>query len=607
MAAADPWLWSQEELVRQVCRSTHLFDAVGYRQLPHLDPLYLVEDFERTRTTGREFLNLVNAEALRSAFRTCSVDHSRALFSVIELLRSRSALYQIHVASTRAHALALNNNDSTPPQLQSGSIENALPDTQGRRRLKTSNITTERLPSELNNDQHRDRSANAAHAQEPTSNDWGHLRHWEREVDDDEIVEMDGLEDDMDEDELAVDVSEEEEADVLQEPRRPGKLSEEEVVDIINERIDSFTQQWQPGKGEDAAHQPDTFKLWEDAEAKGCRQEMAEKKQTDIEYYEARLDRISEEIMRAPWNTIDEVRRVCGNLETTVDLLEESKWLLSIYNLEPVHDNDDNQDANDDGHTTEGDARELSRGLIEIIDLGSGSESDPDEMIIDTDYAAEVPMDTSSSSNTAARRISTPESIVDDLGKADALLSNRQPHGQLPQSNPSVIQHGRHPESASIHAVSQWKMDELVAKADRKRIIMKVVHGMRAEDRELIRTRVDSVRKQDLLMEILPCVNMLSRRETKMRGVLPKDTYKIVAFTRLFLCWWLTGDFFNEEEPTEWRLEELADTLESGCADLDLFYYWIRHILSNTFSENALKTPDIPSQAEIIVISDDED
>jgi hypothetical protein len=605
MAATDPFLWSWEDLTRQVCHSTHLFDAAGQQPLPHTDLSNLTDDFERMQMTGQEFLTNVDEKILRSDFRACYVNVSRSLLAIIELLKSKSPLYQQHATLTRVQALTVeNNHEFTSVQLHPGSAEPPVGDT--RRRLNTTKIITEPLPPQSNTKQQEDRSVDTGRAQVLSGDDWSHLMRWQR--DNDSIVEFDGLEDDTDEEEgdRTVEVmEEEEEATILQEPRRAGKLSSEQIIDIINERIEVYTQQWRPGKGEDAAHQPDTVKLWEDAEAEGCRQQKMEETTAAIEYYGERLDRLSEEILKAPWNTVDEVRRVCGNLEITVDLLEEAKWLLSIYALEPVSDDNDEYEINDDGPIAEHN-RVLTRGSVKIIDLESGPESDPDKMDFDCEHTA-VTTDTSVPPPTAAGRSSTLDSDVGDSARENAILAVRQPHDQFIQSSPSVIWHGRYPESASIHAVSQWDMNELVARADRKRIIMKVVHELSVEDRELIRERLKLVRKQDLLVEILPCVKMMSKGEARMRGVLQKDTYKIVAFTKLFLCWWLAGNYFNSKEPSEWRLEELSDTLESGCADLEYFYSWLQYILAHTFSEKALETPDAPSQAEIIVISDDED
>ena len=89
-----------------------------------------------------------------------------------------------------------------------------------------------------------------------------------------------------------------------------------------------------------------------------------------------------------------------------------------------------------------------------------------------------------------------------------------------------------------------------------------------------------------------------------MRGVLPRDNYKIVVFTKLFLCWWMADNAFKRETPQR-RLEELLQCLEDGSTDPGIFYDWVRYVFAHTFSEEALSTPHLPSQAEVIVIDDD--
>jgi hypothetical protein len=98
----------------------------------------------------------------------------------------------------------------------------------------------------------------------------------------------------------------------------------------------------------------------------------------------------------------------------------------------------------------------------------------------------------------------------------------------------------------------------------------------------------------------------LARNETKMQGVLPRDMPKIVTFTRLFLCWWLCDNYFRVE-PSKWRLQELEQCLLGGSPDPSTFYDYLNTTMQTTFSVEALRHPEQPSQAEIIEISDDDD
>lgn len=138
---------------------------------------------------------------------------------------------------------------------------------------------------------------------------------------------------------------------------------------------------------------------------------------------------------------------------------------------------------------------------------------------------------------------------------------------------------------------------------DRKRILTKVVYELRAEDREDIRTRLELVGRVTLGKEIKACIDMLSRDQSRMQGVLPRDLPKIIIFSNLFTSWWLSDNFFLKR-PSKERLEEL---FRYGSADFEVFFDFLSVIMRTTFSKEALQHPDRPSQAEIIEISDDDD
>jgi|SRR5690242_1019192 len=95
---------------------------------------------------------------------------------------------------------------------------------------------------------------------------------------------------------------------------RPSKLSTDKIIEIINDCIESYTKAWTPGKGEtkhkDETGQVevpvtyDTLALWEDAEAAGQREQLAEKYELEAEYYRQRLDKLCEEITKDPGDTV---------------------------------------------------------------------------------------------------------------------------------------------------------------------------------------------------------------------------------------------------------------------------------------------------------------
>ncbi|KAF2273839.1 uncharacterized protein EI97DRAFT_469319 [Westerdykella ornata] len=181
------------------------------------------------------------------------------------------------------------------------------------------------------------------------------------------------------------------------------------------------------------------------------------------------------------------------------------------------------------------------------------------------------------------------------------------------------------PSTASYATISRWTWPDLVASCDRKRIVLKVLQEMSTSDREAIRSRIMHVKKTTLISEIKECVGMMMQGKEGIPGFLAKDVVKIVKFTRLFLCWWLAGDYFvhgdgeedglgrrekkEEKEVPMWRLRELEQCLrDEETQDPRVFCEWVRWVMERTFSEEALAAERrwAPSQAEVIVISDDE-
>jgi hypothetical protein len=162
------------------------------------------------------------------------------------------------------------------------------------------------------------------------------------------------------------------------------------------------------------------------------------------------------------------------------------------------------------------------------------------------------------------------------------------------------------PENASIATVRQWKWKDLVETQDRKRVVSKAVYEMSSESREMIRSRLQFMGRVNMVREIPVCIAMLVRGDQRMQGVLPRDSPKIITFTKLFLCWWLCDNYF-QEAPSQWNLEELVQCLEGDSPDPTTFCDYLNTIMATTFSPDALEHPERPSQAEVITISDDED
>jgi hypothetical protein len=293
--------------------------------------------------------------------------------------------------------------------------------------------------------------------------------------------------------------------------------------------------------------------------------------------------------------------------------MELAAWLRDIYRLKPVDHSDEHVLDDQDVAATYDQSRLQQHTSVpqvkpanDIIDLGSPSGSsnidDGDASPVDVDLAAD-PVEGQFDIQT---RSSTPDSVIEDSVEpvVYAHPGLLEPDGGLPTHTP--VNHGDEPENASIATVRRWRWEDLVVHLDRKRIVSKTIQEMKFNDREVIRSRIRLVGKTNLIKEIRACVAMLCRGESKLQGVLIRDMPKIITFTKLFLSWWFCSSYSRGPEPSNTDLKELIQCMDTGVAETSTFYDYVCTIMRTTFSEQALRHPDQPSQAEIIEISDDD-
>jgi hypothetical protein len=654
MVSGDPWFWTVDDIVSQVCRSQVFFNEAGFVSSNCPDPEIFEAPLRKHQVSGAAFLTGINDTTLRDDLHIRNLGQRQALLAVVRLLRSRSH----HYKQTGASA------DTAVTE----------PNSHKKRRIGVTTISQpasvlERHP--VTQVLHADQTSAGTHNEDiEHGGAWDHLLRWEN-TQDDEIagsdMEMDsedgsGSEEGDESDSDAMDVDE----TILPAIRpRGGKLSEAEIINVIDDCIAQYTKAWFPGKLASEDQPVNIQELWDKVDSDDQRRQLAERSRGNVEYFGARLNRMGDEILRSTWNYRKDVERVCRSLEATVESLEYEKWLVELYN------------SNGKEHQT--------HAMLDIIDLGSGSESsDAEEEPVDhaglisaTDQLSvkgssalapaivdisgstlvndvklqsprqgshQIPQTSqsqreatlSSPSSQAPLQPHPPKILLEKASCSRPSLSESQPAPASQFSKPSqsrktretqpqgpirsqtpdqpestaskraLLHNKESPELASISTVAKWRWVDLREQSDRKRIVMKVIHEMSNNDRETLRTRVTTVRKQNLLMEIPRCVAMLLRDDNKIQGILPRDLEKIKNFTRLFLSWWLADNYLYKDVK-KWRLEELAQCLNEESKDPDIFYDWVNHVLANTFSKEALASPHAPSQAEIIMISDSDD
>jgi hypothetical protein len=618
MVTDDPWSWEVSDLVAELCGSRRLFQTAGCRPADIPDAAHLAGRLRERNVTGRALLTAYDSNALRQELEIQDIGQRRALVLVISRLRQHSETYKQSVATMGVQAIDLNREPSQQPP----SVSAVTSDADGRKRRRMSLVpvppsTNQVSANRVSANQISAEAALAKSANLPAESSglWDHLQRWAAADTPDEVIDLTQL--DSDEDDLFVaeavkqeqedEIDDGEDIDDIQQPQevpnvqRRGKLTDDQVVEIVNQCIKNYQDAWMVNKGvlkEDEVDY-DPLRMWEEAEANGQRQLLVEKYETDVAYYTQRVDTLAAEIMKAPGNNPKEIQLQCGHLEVTVNSMMLARWLSEIYALEAAEESEEEQ-LHDRSHSPEPSAARsqphkergnLSLRHAEIIDLGSPPASyqgEGDMMLLDSPHP---------------QGVHVPDSIEQPGGTPAA------PHA-ADRTTPTRAQVllGNEPENASIATVRRWTWDDLIGTIDRKRIVSKALVSMNSDDREMIRSRLQTVGKADIVREFPACITMLARRETKVQGVLPRDMPKLVLFTRLFLCWWLCDNYFRVE-PAKWNLDALQDHLEGGSIGQDsgTFFDYLNKVMTTTFSPEALLNPEQPSQAEIIEISSDED
>jgi hypothetical protein len=288
--------------------------------------------------------------------------------------------------------------------------------------------------------------------------------------------------------------------------------------------------------------------------------------------------------------------------------MEHAAWLRDIYKLEPVHGGEEEHVLDDQSRLRQDTSTHRGEPTSEVIDLGSPSCSSDIENgnVLPFDNDTGTVAHTTEDQFDNRVRSSTRDSVIADSVELVeyAQLGPFEPDGAFPTRTP--VNHGDGPESASIATVRRWRWEDLVEHLDRKRVVSKVIQELKSNDRETICGRVQNIGKTSLIREMRACVNMLCKRETKLNGILPRDMPKILTFTTLFLSWWFCCNYSKGPEASNRDLGDLRDCMDDGTAETSTFYDYVYTIMRTTFSEQALRHPDQPSQAEIIEISDDD-
>jgi hypothetical protein len=255
---ADPWHWTAKDLVAHL-RHPRMFDHVTKpSDLPNIEALQF--QLRVQEITGAKFLANLSVD-LFPKLRVLRHGQQVALLEVVQNLRERSVAYKQHAAAAGVQALGIGKRSTAtsstrPPDTP---VSSAIPGPNGRKRQKRADVTTMQLDNIQQQPQPQPAQGNlkAPYQLQPFvdgTGEWDYLARWEQS--DEDSIGVDALsagdvdnEEEEDGDDV-VEAAEDDAAEVSdgadnnEHAQSRSKLSHDQIVDIINERIEHYTNIW---------------------------------------------------------------------------------------------------------------------------------------------------------------------------------------------------------------------------------------------------------------------------------------------------------------------------------------------------------------------------
>lgn len=325
MSTNDPWLWSVDELVANLCHSPTLFIRAGHSLDNIPDSSALETELRAQNMTGNTLLTSfgMHQVVITNKLNISPISQRFALYSVIELLRRDSRGYHIqHAANAGVTPLNDNAPNTSPiaPITRSPHIASNQRGTEPKRsRVEILAVGPVRPTPQTQTQTHH------------TSNEFDHLLRWQDTGEEDKVIDFAAEDSEEDDDSIGADgededIDEPHELDEVEIPTSQTKLPSEEIVNIINECIEAYSKSWEPNagvpRGEEVVYNVDA--MWDEAEASGQRKNLVQKYDEDYAYFSHRLDKLCDEIVKAAGsNPVSECS--CNSIEGR---------LTSSYHLE---------------------------------------------------------------------------------------------------------------------------------------------------------------------------------------------------------------------------------------------------------------------------------
>ena len=197
-----------------------------------------------------------------------------------------------------------------------------------------------------------------------------------------------------------------------------------------------------------------------------------------------------------------------------MELLERASWLEGIYKLPPDPSSDDERHGSDIQKNDQGQQNtpqtshqaQRSGKLSQIVDLGtpSGSERSDDEDAYHSNIPTTPPPIEPLLEFEGAiklRDLSSDPVVVDTVEEAIPVAA--EPTPKIVRTRAPLEDA---PEHASITSVSRWNWSQIEETQDRKRAVSRAIFEMNAEEREVIRQRLQKVGRANIIREVPACI-----------------------------------------------------------------------------------------------------
>ncbi|KAF2463726.1 uncharacterized protein BDR25DRAFT_347059 [Lindgomyces ingoldianus] len=663
MASTDPWLWSVDDVVNQVCHSQRLFEAAGWGPPNCPDPKVFEDELRGNEISGAAFLTGIDDDFLKRELNIHALGRRRALLAVVAHLRNLSPKYALQAVLTgdgitQTH-IPIREQHNSQPHFNSHEI--MVVDGSGRKRRKIEPFhlasftpPTEPIPAAKSSSEHEDDD------QDSFNND---VEESDRSGEEDESLEDSEAETDYSWSE-DLDVYDFNDADSEEEASEDthaeeGQLSRAQVNAIMDERIAYYQQEWELRELPEERRQ--AFGRWNRPGSPGYRSFYARLTKREIEKFRIRLRTVRRDMRMLSWNDEDALRQLCSSFENTVYQMEKEKFNLQIFLRDspppkqnipraPKPSRRQPQPIDEEGEeVTDDEDSDIEENFMDLHDFIVSDEEDGSlkqapnfcpaselDSVVGDDSS---PVPPEPCEDEGRKRLSTagdrvevdsPEEIGQmpfhtvetfiDLGDSSDTQSNclSMPDSTSQKFAPDILPATTlltsNPALASAEEIAQWAWGEVLEDDHaNERTLLKLLYEMGEAGRTMLRNRISQISRDSLMREIKRCVTMFAEGENKMEGILRDDLTKIIKLTKLFLSFYLRGNY-SEQDVADDDMRELQEVLKDGLDfDLGCFFDLTEQFLGTIFQQtpnsasSQAQSRAIPlAHTEIITISSDD-